>query len=1658
MASKQDEQENGVSGERLIRPAQALRRAAGGGARSVPRPATARSATPPLPSGPASGPASERPASTRPMSEPGAAFDVARPAAPGGPAGGGRGVEAEGGPAGGGRGVEAEGGPAGGGRGVGAEGRPTERSAFDESATLTSEGAEGPPSAAELLHAGSTLKHYEIVRALGRGGMGTVFLARDTKLGRLVAIKVLLRHSAENAARFLAEARATARCEHENIVVIHEVDELGGCPYMVLEYLEGRTLRDWLDRRDEGGPFGARGGAGERVPPGLAVELVLPVVRALARAHASGIVHRDLKPANIFLTDAGPVKVLDFGIAKRLGAGELSALASPGEPTSVRGELTQPGTLLGTLPYMAPEQWRNEDVDPRSDLWAVGVLLFRLVAGAHPLAPITSVLQLAQIGVLEVPMPGVLGACPDVGALGPIVDRCLRKARGERFASADELLAALEALLPGRAAPALGDDGSPFAGLSSFQEADAGHFFGREREASAVLGRLRSQALVALAGPSGAGKSSLARAGVIPALKRSHDRHEAFVLRPGRRPLAALAEVLAQAGAGLSLGEGAWPEEVPGALDADRLAAVLRTQPGFLGARLRERCRRGGGRALLFVDQFEELYTLGADAAERAAFVACLLSAADDASSPLRVLLSLRSDFLDHAAEDAHFAAELTRGLVLLPPVGREGLREALVRPVEAAGYRFEGDDMPRAMLDALEGARSPLPLLQFAAAKLWEGRDRGRRLLTRESYERVGGVAGALSAHADATVAALSPLERALCRSVLLRLVTPERTRAVVGLDELRGPGEGGGTVEQVVRRLADARLVLIEPGGPEGTVVELVHESLVERWPRLRQWLDESAHDAQFLARLRAAARQWHESGEAEGLLWRERAADEARAWLGRRAEAPGGAGAALGGREERYLRAVVALSERARRLRRRVAASVIVALGAIAFVVSVLALRAQREAVRANSEAAHARSEAARADREAALARNATRLAAARELSPADPTAALSLLREVEPPGVSREWAELAFQALHGGVSGGVFFHPDVVRAAAFSPDGRRFVTTAGDKLVRVFSADGAGAPVVLRGHEGGLISAAFSPDGQRVVSTARDKTARVWDADGKGEPVVLRGHGDGVFGAAFSPDGKRVVTASLDGLARVWNADGTGEPLVLRGHADGLYSAAFSPDGKRVVTASKDGTARVWNTDGTGKPRVLRGHADVVYSAAFSPDGKRIVTASGDRTARVWPAEGPGKPLVLRGHDNAVYSAAFGPDGKRVVTASWDKTVRVWGADGAGEPLVLRGHDDMVYTATFSPDGARILSASNDKTARVWGADGAGKPFDLRGHEGEVYGAAFSPDGRRVVTASSDRTARVWNADGTGRPLVLRGHGAEVTKAAFSPDGARVATASKDKTARVWNADGSGKPLVLRGHEHTVRAASFSPDGARVVTASEDKTARIWPADGKGAPVVLRGHENSLTWAAFSPDGRRVATASVDRTARIWGADGAGEPVVLRGHDGMVEQISFSPDGKRVVTASKDKTARVWNADGTGEPLVLRGHEASVFSAGFSPDGKRVVTGSLDKTVRVWNADGAGEPLVLRGHEGMVSQASFSPDGARVVSGSIDKLARVWRDLTPLQGPADPKLWAATSYCLPAERRVELLQASEAAARADQQACERRVDQARRAAPP
>jgi serine/threonine protein kinase len=806
------------------------------------------------------------------------------------------------------------------------------------SAETTADGDTAPSSTTEqgvVLAPGAIIGQYELIRELGRGGMGVVFAARDTRLGRRVAIKFVLHATGEIAQRFMIEAKALARCEHPNIVVIHAVDEHEGLPYLVLEFLEGHSLRDLML-------------AAPRLPATRAVELMLPVARALARAHELEIIHRDLKPENVFVTTTGQIKVLDFGIAKSLDDDRASA-----------PRLTAKHSLLGTLTYMSPEQMGTDSVDARSDVWALGIIMFEMLAGHHPIDPPTTE-RLITNAVTDDPMPSLAAARRDIPpALARAVDACLVKDKTKRLSSA-ELVQVLEALAPGRRARTLGDNESPYPGLAAFQETDAGRFFGRESEITRMVARVREQPLSGVIGPSGAGKSSFVRAGVGPALKASGERWEIATVRPGRNPIVALAMLVQRVTASVD-------KDAPTqSSQRDQLVRRLRTEPGTLGSVLRAHARKHDQNVMLFVDQLEELFTLVADPTERQAFTAALLGAADDPSAPLRVVVSIRSDFVDRLVEHSAFVEELSRGILLLSTPDRAGLRDALEQPLALDGYAFESQDIVDDMLAALEGVSGALPLLQFAAAKLWDGRDSQHKLITNAGYRAIGGLSGALATHADDVLAKLDTNAQKLARTILRALVTPERTRAIVEIDDLFGLSDRS-EVARVIDQLVTARLVVVQKRAGGGGTAELVHESLIERWPTLRRWLDEEQDDAAFLSQIAAAAKQWEGRSRSAELVWHGDLADELRRWLALRPRE-------LPARDRAFADAVLANRARGARRRRRMLIASFALLGAIAAgaIIAVIQVNAARQDAERNEMMA-ARN-AALADRNAALWREA------------------------------------------------------------------------------------------------------------------------------------------------------------------------------------------------------------------------------------------------------------------------------------------------------------------------------------------------------------------------------------------------------------------------------------------------------------------------------------------------------------------------------------------------------------------------------------------------------------------------------------------------------------------------------------------------------------
>src|SRR5262245_15767802 len=277
---------------------------------------------------------------------------------------------------------------------------------------------------------GARLGPYEIVAALGAGGMGEVYRARDSRLRRDVAIKVLptsFSAHADRLRRFEQEARAAAALNHPNILAVHDIGTEEGAPFIVSELLEGQTLRERLQ-------------AG-LVPGRKAIAYAIAIARGLAAAHEKGIVHRDLKPENVFITTDDHVKILDFGLAKLVDDGLSAGFEDIGQTAPA----TELGQVLGTVGYMAPEQVRGLPVDHRADLFAFGAVLYELVTGQRAFRRDTAAETMAAILKEEPPHLAAIER-PIPPALARIVERCLEKTPAARFQTATDLAFALEGL------------------------------------------------------------------------------------------------------------------------------------------------------------------------------------------------------------------------------------------------------------------------------------------------------------------------------------------------------------------------------------------------------------------------------------------------------------------------------------------------------------------------------------------------------------------------------------------------------------------------------------------------------------------------------------------------------------------------------------------------------------------------------------------------------------------------------------------------------------------------------------------------------------------------------------------------------------------------------------------------------------------------------------------------------------------------------------------------------------------------------------------------------------------------------------------------------------------------------------------------------------
>jgi WD40 repeat protein/tRNA A-37 threonylcarbamoyl transferase component Bud32 len=1110
------------------------------------------------------------------------------------------------------------------------------------------------------------LEGFDVERELGRGGMGVVYKARHRTLARDCALKLIANAAlagTEELERFRTEARLAAGLNHPNIVHVYEVGEHEGLPWFALEYVEGYSL----DQRIDGQPQPALSSAA----------LVETLARAVHFAHQKQIIHRDLKPANVLLSADGVPKVADFGLAKQLHTAR---------------SITEPGAIIGTPSYMAPEQaWGKSEirqVGPTTDVWALGAILYECLTGRPPFRGETVIDTLQQVVDQEPVKPSELNARTP-SDLEIICLKCLHKDPRKRYGSAE----------------ALADD------------------LGRFLAGKPILAR-----------PVGAGERA------VKWMKR----------RPAVTAL--LAGIVGVTVIGFVLVVWQWREaEAARKKEQERAEAERRATLAARKARDEADQQRRQAQKLNVSLALERGLTLCEGGEVRAGFLWLARSlalarevGATSQEQSLRRLLALWTPAFHHPS--AYLAHPSEIEAIAQGPGGSvlTGCRDGTATLWDAGGRKvavLRGHQGAVTAIAFHPGGKLLVTGSRDKTARLWSpatGKQIGEPLQHREpvtaaAFSRDGqvvwtGTRGDVQRWDTATgkpIGELLPIDgevRAIAFSPdgkTVAATTEESTRGQTRLWEagsgkliggpLVPPGSrtftwytSGTRMSPSVAFSPDSRTLITALANADlWDTATGKHLGVVLKNPGMFQAVAWSPDGKTILTgsiqgnESQATAQVWTVAGKPIGKPLRHAGAVRTVAF------SPDGA-LALTGSDDQTARVWDAATGEPAGTPLRLEKTV-----------RYVAFGAEGKTILTAGD-----------DRTAILWSVDTRVARPRLL----PSRGLVNVVAFRPDGkvlvtgaddrLARLWS-----AVTGALIGAPLVHEGGVTAVAFRDDGLLMTATRRGE-VRLWKTDGTPASeplqhpaqqkskvhlpngTILTYQDPGteITVAVFSPDGKTAVTGSKNNTAQLWDVDrGKAIGQLLR-HDAQVVAVAFSPDSRIVYTATPDKIVRRWDA-ATGKLVgkVLK-VPEPLWAMALSPDGRTLVTAGgserKPSEARLWRLDRDepiGSP--LR-HQGRMLAAIFSPDGKAVATGCDNGTARLWDAV-TGKPLgEPQRHRGPVQALAFTRDGLLLVTGSKDGMARMWDAatgKRAGEPLVF---PDPVVAVTLHPEGKAFAAGSGD----------------------------------------------------------------------------------------------------------------------------------------------------------------------------------------------------------------------------------------------------------------------------------------------------------------------------------------------------------------------
>ena len=1135
----------------------------------------------------------------------------------------------------------------------------------------------------------------------------------------------------------------------------------------------------------------------------------------------------------------------------------------------------------------------------------------------------------------------------------------------------------------------------PYRGLATFSPEHASLFFGRNRDVQKLFNRLMAQSFVALTGPSGSGKSSLVSAGLIPRMPSSWS---IVSLQPGNAPLLALSAALGELPC--AVGElGRDIERIP-----DWLATV-------------------GRKLLITIDQAEELLTLASpsDAQTLATLVVGLLR-----SPRVRVLLTIRDDFLAAAASIEPWREMLSTGVLLVGTPSREELFNMLVGPAERVGYQFDDPLLATEMVDEVASEAVALPLISFAASQLWTQRDPKRRLLLRAAHQRMGGVAGALAGYAESVFAALPTARQSQVRSLFRRLVTREGTRAVLRASELATtPAE-----RQIVEHLVAARLLVAAEGADGFETIMVIHEALLTRWPRLARWRIEDVEAVRFRTELRAASITWHERQNDPSYLW-------SGAALRNLDEFVANSGENLSPSEGAFARASHLAQSRRGRLRRIGALS---AFGVLtAALVAVLVLN---RSVEANRDRAENRLT------EMLASRGLTELTAHRSLRSL-PYLQAAYERGDDSLGI-RLGLELAQSALPK-VRAAVTAHEGSVRFLG-SPTQDFFLTHNRGEMPRLWHWSGSSFEAVASFDHQDTLLAAITPGGKQIV-TASSLVVNFWEPSGELIAKVEQKAHCGALGVP--PNGRSIAVGDGDSIV-IWDLKGNRiAKLGEQKFAAIIVGMTFSRDGAQLAAARSDNKVFIWdyinrtlireididaaptslNFVGEGEA-LLVAHVDGSVTRIDTQQGTVIQRQIGERVAIQLQCQTDDRCLAFS--TTAKLLSIIDATTLAPVTMIAATSNRIQGQQSEdGQLLVgqdgqrVRVFEGNSYHEVSSQDVGEPMTAalisSDNKTLVIGSADGTLKALDIttrdaqtifEGHDSQrggrdgthnqLWNAQFMPD-NDLIASFDNYDLFLWEADsGTIVKRIALDGGTPVGRPRLTvgPKGREILLPDR-RQADVIDVE-SGLRIAKFSDDNLASAMSRTDE--HIITGTQENRSKkfFMTAWGRRSEELVAERETSSMVLALEGGEPGVVYYCLDSEIGRW--DFLGEtswkrPLETTGY------LAVSGDQRFVSASTLDGKIYVWNAQ-TGElHRRFRAPTESTLAIALGPQGRLLATGALDLGLYLWDINKGVTIARLTGHNSTLRSIDISSDGSQMVS--VDNAWRVlvWKLNYERRSPAE-----------------------------------------------